>query len=195
MTVLLSRKSGQKAFAHLPNRRVIKGGPSPPESYEEVRGPMLATLGPNAIACTDSAWAWGKVLKMDFGGQVPHAVANHGKREYVRAVKVTKKPAAGPGRPTKVGVKGGDNRAEASFKSVKGQLRRRNAGKHTETPSMQFLASAWLLRDPGLEGLGRAVAAWLDHHVDKKAPAECWHQGKQIAADESAPVLAGRLQA
>ena len=200
--VIKHRKTGQSAFTQLPNTKVQKGAPSPPETYDEVRGPMVATIGPKSFLGVDGAKTWPKVAKLDLGG-IPVGPANHGAKIFVKPAQV-KLPKSFPvaalaQRPKAprgfVRFQGGDNRAEAAFTGVKGVGRKRNALKATKHSGGEFLCAAYLLKHPGLHGVASAVRRWLQAHVDKVRPDEAWTRGRQRSKDAAPPRLARKRPA
>ncbi len=185
------RSTGKRAHVQLPNKLVKKGAPGPPEAVEEVGEHIQSRVGDGAILCTDKAHAWKKTARDYLGGTVPVASAAHSKGQYTNAVAfpvktlttklknlaVLRRPAANTLR-----VVGGDQREEATFGAVKKRMRKKNVENSREHPGAHYLACAWLLRNPGVEGVSKAAKLYLDAHLDKVDP-KTVYTGRQSEAD------------
>ena len=184
----MERLSSRQGSVQLPNTITRRGAPIAPETREEVQQEITARIGPAAILCADGSQAWGAAMAAT---GVPLATAAHNKKKYVRpvAISVKRRLAAAPDvlaamaaavrkRPSstdcQLRVQGGDNLQEANLGGVKQQLCRRNPMRKTRHAGAQFLASAWLLHSPGLEGVGRAVRLFLSDVVDRQDPRTYW---------------------
>ena len=202
MLGITKRETREVAYFQLPNKQTAKGAASPPESYEEVKDPVLATVGKDIFLCVDGAQVWKKLAKRDLD-DAPVASTNHLKKQYSKWVKVTvkKKPfpkataiaqARVKGRkvknPRKVGVRAGDNLIEAKFGAVKRKIRRRNGLQNPKNAGAQFLTASWLGLHPGPEGVGKALRAWLLAKVDETDPKLAWSPGKARDKDAATPV-------
>ena len=205
---LTERVSGGRAYVQLPNTVAQRGAPTAPETRNEVEHELAARIGPSAILCADGSQAWGAAVAAT---GLPVATAAHNKKEYVRpvALSVKRRPGAAPDvlaamtaavrkRPSstdrQLRVQGGDNLQEANFGGVKNQLRRRNALRGSRHAGAQFLASAWLLHSPGLEGVGKAVRMFLSEVVDRQDPRTYWQNRRQSAKDSAAPVAPQKMR-
>ena len=91
-------------------------------------------------------------------------------------------------------VQGGDNLQEANFGGVKQQLRRRSSMRNTRHAGAHFLASAWLLHSPGLEGVGKAVRLFLSDVVDRQDPRTYWQCARQSVKDGAPPVAPRKVR-
>eukprot|EP00972_Heterocapsa_arctica_P089360 13175420-Heterocapsa_arctica.AAC.1 len=80
--VVVHRATGTTAYARMPNKRVQKGAPTPPETVAEVQPELAHLLGDNIVLCADAAPAWARVAKDANLG--PVASANRSAKEFVR---------------------------------------------------------------------------------------------------------------
>jgi hypothetical protein len=168
------RESGKYALLPLKSKKVAKGAPPPPEEIQEVRSFIRRKTGSMHIMSTDGAQAFkavGKELKKD--KNVTCAVVVHRKKQFAKVIKIPLKSLSAPLRkmakklPTTTSrifrFKSGSNMAECMFGVIKRNLARLNLKRNTVNASMNFLSSAWLHKNPGIEGVAKGMAIYQEN--------------------------------
>jgi hypothetical protein len=179
--VICHRETGQYVLEPLANKDVKKGAPPPPESYAEVRAPIVKKVHAGHVASSDSARSFKKVVKTDLEAKgVKFATVVHSKKQFVKVVRLPIKYLSARIRdrvaqlPTTTArtyrFKAGDNLAEATFGAVKRNLSRMNLQRSTKRASINFLASAWLNKNVGLEGVARGLVVYQNGIKDTINP-------------------------
>ena len=66
-------------------------------------------------------------------------------------------------------IKAGDQHAENTFSVIKRNLLRLNLSRSTKKASLNFLASAWLQKNVGLEGIAKAMVIYQSEMITARA--------------------------
>jgi hypothetical protein len=195
--VVMHRETGGWALEPLEDKDVLKGAPPPPETYDEIKGPLLRKVHAGHVASSDGAQAFKKFAKKDLAALgVPHATVVHGKKEYSRVVRVPLSSLSKRIRdrvaqlPTSNSrsyrFKAGDQQCEGFFSVVKRNLKRLNLKGRTTRASINFLASAWLARGAGLEAVAKGMAIYQKAMVDTVHPNKVFKDSSWLRALEPA---------
>ena len=191
--VVFHRESGQYALEPMSDSAVKKGAPPPPESFKEVHPVIKAKYRTGHVAASDSAPAFKKSFKTL--KDVPHVVVVHSKKNFAHVVKMPKKylhkrlwkrVAKLPTTTSKTyRLKAGGNAAEWTFGALKRNLTRMNLKRSTSNASVNFLAAAWISKNPGLTGIAKAMRLYQDQIRDTCEPKAAFKCTKWLRTLES----------
>jgi hypothetical protein len=189
--VVVHRETGKYILEPLRDAMVLKGAPPPPERYDEVKKPICRAAHAGHVASSDSAQAFKKVGKDLKLKGVMHATVVHKKKEFSRVDKipitslckrVRKRVAKLPTTTSRTyRMKAGNNRAEATFSTIKRNLRRLNLKSSTTRATINFLSSAWLHKHVGLDGVAKGVAIYQKYIMDSTKPQDAFKCAKIIS--------------
>ena len=193
--VIYHRETGQYALEPLQDKDVLKGAPPAPEAYEEVKGPMTRKIHEGHVLSSDSGRAFKKVAREHLEGKgVAYATVVHKSKQFARVAHIPVKSLSKRVRdrvaplPTTTKrtyrFKAGDQKAEGVFQAVKRNLKRMSLGRAPQNASLNFLASSWLSRCPGLEAVAGGFAADQRAIVDKCHPADAFKKTPWLRALE-----------
>ena len=163
------------------DKDVRRGAPPPPESREEVAGPILRKVHAGHVASSDGARAFKDLGKKELAAMgVPHATVVHGRNEFSKIVRIPLKflskrirdrvAALPTASKRKYRFKAGDQCAEGVFGVIKRNLKRMNLGGRPANAAINFLSSAWLAWCAGLEAVASGVAMYQTAIQDKIHP-------------------------
>ena len=166
------------------------------ESNAEVREPMTSKFRTGSLQSSDSAPAFQSVNKNDsrlkkvWAVTVKHGSPKMKDRQFVKTCHLPVKhmtpklvqtlrrqaPKRSP-NARKLPVKAGDNCVEGLYGNISQLQRRLNLkGRGTATKAhVNMLASAWLLRDVGLDHVLKAMRMYRTHVQDKIAPKDAFN--------------------
>ena len=195
--VIYHRESGQYALEPLEDKDVLKGAPPPPETYEEVKGPILKKVHSGHVLSSDSGGAFKKVAKLHLKGKgVVHATVVHKNKTFSRVVHMPVKALSKRVRdrvaelPTTTSrtyrFKAGDQLAESAFQAIKRNIMRLNLARSTQNASLNFLSSAFLHKHVGLEAVAKGLATYQAAILDSCSPVEAYKSAKWLTSQEDA---------
>ena len=175
--VCYHRETGNYCMEPLEDKDVLKGGPPPPEAYDEVKPLIVRTARNGHVVASDSAQGFKKVYKKDLAKKgIVYATVVHKKKQFVKVVRIPLTCLSARVRarvaklPTTTSrtyrMKAGDQGAESTFDCVKRNLRRLNLQKSTSRVAANFLAAAWLHKNCGLEGVAKAVKMYTEARMN-----------------------------
>ena len=196
--VTMHRETGKWALEPMNDKDVVRGAATPPESYEEVKGPVLRKAHAGHVASSDGARAFKKLAKNDLAPMgIPHATVVHGKREFSRVVRIPmsslssrlqKRVAVLPTTNTRsYRFKAGDQHCENLFGVIKRNLKRGNLAGRTARASINFLSAAWLARGPGLDAVAKGVAIYQNAITDRIHPKDAYKSTDWLRKSEAFP--------
>ena len=176
--VVFHKETKQYALEPLSDAAVKKGAPPPPETVKEVKPIIKKTFRLGHVAASDSAAAFKKIFKQM--KDIPHVHVVHKKKNFAHVVKLPKKylhkrlwkrAAKLPTTSSRTyRVKAGGNAAEWTFSALKRNLTRLNLKRATSTASINFLSTAWLTKNPGLNGVAKGLQIYQDAIRDTCEP-------------------------
>ena len=194
--VCYHRDTRQYSLEPLKDADVKKGAPPPPESYDEIKVAVLNKVHDGHIISADSGWALKKVVKTHLRHKgVVCATVVHRKKQFARVEKIPLKFLSARVRarvaklPTTTTrtfrMKSGDQGAESVFAVVKRNLARMNLQRGTVHASVNFLSSAWLAKNVGLEGVAQAVKMYMELRMDQVSPLDAFKERRWLTTLES----------
>jgi len=183
--IIVHRETGEYALEPLADKVVKKGAPPPPESYEEVKGPMISKIHSGHVLSSDSGGAFKKVAKLHLKSKgVPHATVLHKAKNFSHVVRIPvsklnkrlrKRVAVLPTTTSRTyRFKAGDQLAENAFGVVKRNLKRLNLNRNTARVSVSFLSAAWLQKNCGLAGVAKALQIYQQNMIDQVHPQDAY---------------------
>jgi hypothetical protein len=186
MMVACHRQSGERFFTPLPPRSTALKARPPPERSSEAWPILDRHTQECHIVSTDSARAFtgffaAKRPKTPYGhvvhrlgqytalAKIPLSAMTPAMREYAKTLPATS--------GNTLRFQTGDQQAECHFSKVKGCLKKMDlptSHRTNKQACLNFLASAWLYRHPGLSGVCAALERHTKAMVDRVEPRRCF---------------------
>lgn len=183
--VIYHRESRKYCLEALPSKFVLKGAPPPPETYDEVRVPLMKKLKKGHIFSSDSAQAFQKVGKRDLAKKsIPHAMVVHKNKQWTSVVHIPMKNLPVELRkhaatlPTSnsrtLRFRAGDQACEGIFAAVKRNMKRLNLHSNAAKVNINFLSTACLQKNIGLCGVASQMKYYLESIADAVHPKDAY---------------------
>lgn len=188
--IAISRETGLYALTPLADKDVAKKTPPPPETAAEVEWALGKQIKSNHILSTDAAVNYKKFMK----GKGPHVYCIHKYKKFSAVVRIPLKKLSPALRkravlaPTTTSrnmrLKSGDQAAEWTFSVIKRNLGRLNLKGSTARAKINFLAAAWLQKNPGLRGACEALRVYREGVFGEMDPSKAFTCEKWLVAQE-----------